>query len=139
MQVALDKLGYSPCFHARFMPYITDLFDAMYDYAVGRRPDFPARRLFAQFNAAVDIPAPLIPLVLEAYPEAKVRACPCSGIMTVYPKTAAVRFSAAYRATCVHPEYCVARISANPPLCQDEGAGFGWKWTARPLILYGKP
>lgn len=72
-QVALDQLGYSPCFHARFMPYITDLFDTMYDYAEGRRPDFPAKELFRQFNAAVDIPAPLIPLVLEAYPEAKVR------------------------------------------------------------------
>lgn len=54
------------------MPYITDLFDAMYDFAEGRRPDFPAKDLFRQFNAAVDIPAPLIPLVLEAYPDAKV-------------------------------------------------------------------
>ena len=72
MQVALDSLGYSPCFHARFMPYITDLFDATYDFATGRRPDFPARDLFRQFNAAVDIPAPLIPHVMEAYPEAKV-------------------------------------------------------------------
>ena len=71
-QVALDQLGYSPCFHARFMPYITDLFDAMYDFAEGRRPNFPAKDLFRQFNAAVDIPAPLIPLVLEAYPDAKV-------------------------------------------------------------------
>ena len=76
-QVALDQLGYSPCFHARFMPYITDLFDAMYDYAEGRRPDFPARDLFRQFNAAVDIPAPLIPLVLEAYPDAKVGSSTC--------------------------------------------------------------
>ncbi|CAL8471246.1 g10788 [Coccomyxa elongata] len=72
LKVALDQLGYSPCFHARFMPYITDLFDAMYDFAEGRRPDFPAKQLFRQFNAAVDIPAPLIPLVLEAYPDAKV-------------------------------------------------------------------
>lgn len=72
LQVALDELGFSPCFHARFMPYITDLFDAMYDYAENRRPDFPAKELFAQFNSTVDIPAPLIPLVMEAYPEAKV-------------------------------------------------------------------
>ena len=72
MQVALDELGFSPCFHARFMPYITDLFDALYDYAIGRRPDFPARHLFRPFNSAVDIPAPVIPLVMEAYPDAKV-------------------------------------------------------------------
>lgn len=72
LKVALDQLGYSPCFHARFMPYITDLFDAMYDFAEGRRPDFPTKELFQQFNAAVDIPAPLIPLALEAYPDAKV-------------------------------------------------------------------
>ena len=70
-QVALDQLGFSPCFHARFMPYISDLFDAIYEYAEGRA-EFPARELFRQFNAAVDIPAPLIPLVLEAYPDAKV-------------------------------------------------------------------
>ena len=80
MQVALDSLGYSPCFHARFLPYLTELFDTMYDYAEGRRADFPARRLFRQFNAAVDIPAPAIPLVMEAYPEAKASApsCPCT-------------------------------------------------------------
>lgn len=72
LQVALDELGFSPCFHARFMPYITDLFDTLYEYATGRRPDFPAKRLFRPFNAAVDIPAPLIPLVMEAYPNAKV-------------------------------------------------------------------
>lgn len=73
-QVALDELGYSPCFHARFMPYITELFDAMYEMAIGKRSDkdFPAKELFSQFNAAVDIPAPLIPLVMDAYPEAKV-------------------------------------------------------------------
>lgn len=58
------------------MPYITDLFDAMYDFAEGQRPDFPAKQLFRQFNAAVDIPAPLIPLVLEAYPDAKVGDTP---------------------------------------------------------------
>ena len=72
MQVALDELGFSPCFHARFMPYITELFDTLYDYAIGRRPDFPAKHLFRPYNSAVDIPAPLIPLVLEAYPDAKV-------------------------------------------------------------------
>ena len=72
LQVALDELGFSPCFHARFMPYITDLFDTLYDYATGRRPDFPAKHLFRPFNSAVDIPAPLIPLVMEAYPDAKV-------------------------------------------------------------------
>ena len=54
------------------MTYLTELFDTMYDYAIGRRPDFPAKRLFKQFNSAVDIPAPLIPLVMEAYPDAKV-------------------------------------------------------------------
>ena len=70
-QVALDSLGFSPCFHARFMPYFSDFFDATYEYALGRQ-DFPARELFRRFNAAVDIPAPLIPLALEAYPDAKV-------------------------------------------------------------------
>ena len=72
LQVALDELGFSPCFHARFMPYLTELFDALYDYATDRRPDFPAKHLFRPFNSAVDIPAPLIPLVMEAYPNAKV-------------------------------------------------------------------
>ena len=72
VQVALDDLGFSPCFHARFMTYLTELFDTMYDYAIGKRPDFPAKGLFRQFNSAVDIPAPLIPLVMEAYPDAKV-------------------------------------------------------------------
>lgn len=72
VQVALDDLGFSPCFHARFMTYLTELFDIMYDYAIGRRPDFPAKHLFRHFNSAVDIPAPLIPLVMKAYPDAKV-------------------------------------------------------------------
>ena len=72
-QVALDQLGFSPCFHARFMPYFSDFFDAMYEASEGRAP-FPAREMFRRFNAAVDIPAPLIPLVLEAYPDAKVGA-----------------------------------------------------------------
>lgn len=71
-QVALDDLGYSPCFHARFFPYLTEFFDTLYDHVTGRRPDFPAKRLFRQFNSAVDIPAPLIPMVMEAYPDAKV-------------------------------------------------------------------
>ena len=70
-QVALDQLGFSPCFHARFMPYFSDLYDAIYAHALGRA-GFPARELFRRFNAAVDIPAPLIPLVMEAYPDAKV-------------------------------------------------------------------
>lgn len=70
--MALDDLGYSPCFHARFFPYLPEFFETLYQYAVGRRPDFPTKRLFRQFNSAVDIPAPLIPLVMEAYPDAKV-------------------------------------------------------------------
>lgn len=70
--MALDSLGYSPCFHARFFPYLTEFFDTLYEHAVGRRPDFPAKRLFRQFNSAVDIPAPLIPMVMEAFPDAKV-------------------------------------------------------------------
>ena len=71
--MALDDLGYSPCFHARFFPYLPEFFETLYQYAIGRRPDFPTKQLFRQFNSAVDIPAPLIPLVMEAYPDAKVR------------------------------------------------------------------
>ena len=74
MQVALDELGLDPCFHARFFPYLTDLFDTMYEYASGCRTDlakFPARELFAGFRAAVDIPPPLIRPVLESFPNAK--------------------------------------------------------------------
>ena len=74
--MALDDLGLSPCFHARFFPYLTDLFDAMYEYASGRQTDlakFPARELFAGFRAAVDIPPPLIQPVLDQFPNAKVR------------------------------------------------------------------
>ena len=70
--MALDDLGYSPCFHARFFPYLPEFFETLYQHAIGRRPDFPAKQLFRQFNSAVDIPAPLIPLVMEAYPDAKV-------------------------------------------------------------------
>ncbi len=76
-QVALDDLGLDPCFHARFFPYLPDLFDVMFEYACGRRTDlakFPAGELFAGFRAAVDIPPPLIMPVLEAFPHAKVRA-----------------------------------------------------------------
>jgi len=76
-QVALDGLGLDPCFHARFFPYLPDLFDVMFEYACGRRTDlakFPAGELFAGFRAAVDIPPPLIMPVLEAFPHAKVRA-----------------------------------------------------------------
>ena len=80
VQVALDELGLDPCFHARFFPYLTDLFDAMYEYASGRRTDlakFPARELFAGFRAAVDIPPPLIRPVLESFPNAKARPAHC--------------------------------------------------------------
>ena len=73
-QVALDNLGLDPCFHARFFPYLTDLFDVMFEYAAGRRTDlakFPAGELFAGFRAAVDLPPPLIMPVLEAFPHAK--------------------------------------------------------------------
>ena len=90
VQVALDELGFSPCFHARFMPYITDLFDTLYDYATGRRPDFPAKHLFRPFKSAVDIPAPLIPLVMEAYPNAKVGCGSPSGACTLENHTVRV-------------------------------------------------
>ena len=75
--MALDDLGLDPCFHARFFPYLPDLFDVMFEYACGRRTDLakvPAAELFAGFRAAVDIPPPLIMPVLEAFPHAKVRA-----------------------------------------------------------------
>ena len=87
MQVALDDLGYSPCFHARFFPYLPEFFETLYQYAVGRRPDFPTKRLFRQFNSAVDIPAPLIPLVMEAYPDAKV--CHLAGLSNILPSACA--------------------------------------------------
>lgn len=73
LQVALHTLGYAPCFHSRLIPYLPELRDACYDYCTGRTRAFPTRHVFRQYRAAVDLPAALIPLLLDAYPDAKVR------------------------------------------------------------------
>lgn len=72
LKVALDDLGFSPCFHGRFIPYLPEFRRQCYAYSVGRRTDFPVKDLLDQYRAAVDIPAGLIPLVLDAYPTSKV-------------------------------------------------------------------
>ena len=71
LKVALDLLGCSPSFHGRFIPYLPELREDCYKYATGESAIFDVRKSFGGYRAAVDIPPGLIPLVLEAYPEAK--------------------------------------------------------------------
>lgn len=72
LKVALDILGFGPCFHGRFIPYLPELRKQCYAYGVGKNNNFPVVELFDEYKAAVDIPAGLIPLLLDAYPAAKV-------------------------------------------------------------------
>ena len=72
LKAALDILGFSSCFHGRFIPYLPEFRQHCCNYASGRDKVFPTRKLFDQYRAAVDIPPGLIPLVLQAYPTAKV-------------------------------------------------------------------
>ncbi len=72
LKVALDILGFGPCFHGRFIPYLPEFRKQCYAYGVGQRKDFPVHQLFDEYKAAVDIPAGLIPVLLDAYPTAKV-------------------------------------------------------------------
>ena len=72
LKVALDALGYGPCFHGRFIPYLPDFREDCHAYATDKSSDFNVPKHFGRYRAAVDIPAGLIPLVLDAYPEAKV-------------------------------------------------------------------
>ncbi|KAK9908109.1 hypothetical protein WJX75_002841 [Coccomyxa subellipsoidea] len=72
LKVALDILGFGPCFHGRFIPYLPELRKQCYAYGVGKKNNFPVVELFDEYKAAVDIPAGLIPLLLDAYPAAKV-------------------------------------------------------------------
>lgn len=72
LKVALDTLGFGPCFHGRFVPYLPELRRQCYAYSTGKQQAFPVHRLFDEYKAAVDIPAGLIPLLLDAYPSAKV-------------------------------------------------------------------
>ena len=73
LKVALDTLGYDPCFHGRFIPYLPEFREDCYAYATGRSKQFDVERHFGRCKAAVDIPAGLISLVLDKYPEAKAR------------------------------------------------------------------
>ncbi len=73
LQAALCALGYAPCFHSRLIPYLPELRDACYDYCTGRTRAFPTQHVFRRYRAAVDLPAALIPLLLDAYPDAKAR------------------------------------------------------------------
>lgn len=72
LKVALDILGFGPCFHGRFIPYLPELRKQCYAYGTGKQQEFPVHELFDQYNAAVDIPAGLIPVLMDAYPTAKV-------------------------------------------------------------------
>ncbi|KAK9821442.1 hypothetical protein WJX81_007407 [Elliptochloris bilobata] len=72
LQVALEQLGFTPCFHSRFLPYLPDLRNACYAYSKGQTRAFPVERVFGRYVAAVDLPAALTPLLLDAYPHAKV-------------------------------------------------------------------
>ena len=74
LKVALNALGYGPCFHGRFIPYLPDFREDCHAYASGKSAEFDVRKHFGRYRAAVDIPAGLIPLVLDDYPEAKVFA-----------------------------------------------------------------
>ena len=76
LKVALDLLGYDPCFHGRFIPYLPEFREDCYAYATSKSKQFDVDKHFGRCKAAVDIPAGLIPLVLGEYPEAKARAFP---------------------------------------------------------------
>ena len=75
LKVALDELGFGPTFHGRFIPYLPEFREQCYAYGTGKQDKFPTRHLFDRYRAAVDIPAGLIPLVLQAYPHAKASLC----------------------------------------------------------------
>ena len=77
LQVALEQLGFAPCFHSRLLPYLPSVRDACYEHSRGRAREFPVERIFGFYRAAVDLPAALIPLLLDAYPDAKVPPCGC--------------------------------------------------------------
>ena len=77
LKVALDTLGYDPCFHGRFIPYLPEFREDCYAYATSESKCFDVAKHFGRCKAAVDIPAGLIPLVLREYPEAKARAFYC--------------------------------------------------------------
>ena len=72
LKLALDSLGFGPCFHGRFIPYLPEVRQQCYAYATGRETVFPTRQVLGAYRAAVDLPPGLIPQVLEAYPQAKV-------------------------------------------------------------------
>ncbi len=71
LKVALDALGYKPCFHGRFIPYLPEFREECHAHATGKSSTFDVRKNFGKYRAAVDIPAGLIQLVLDTYPEAK--------------------------------------------------------------------
>ena len=72
LQVALEALGFAPCFHSRLLPYLPGVRDACYEHSRSGARKFPVERVFGRYRAAVDLPAALIPLLLDAYPDAKV-------------------------------------------------------------------
>lgn len=75
LKVALDALGFGPCFHGRFIPYLPEFREDCHAYVFGGSPVFDVQKHFGHYRAAVDIPAGLIPLVLDEYGTAKVCAC----------------------------------------------------------------
>ena len=75
LQVALEALGFAPCFHSRLLPYLPGVRDACYEHSRGGAGKFPVERVFGRYRAAVDLPAALIPPLLDAYPNAKVPPC----------------------------------------------------------------
>jgi hypothetical protein len=81
LQAALCALGFAPCFHSRLIPYLPELRDACFDYCTGRTRAFPTQHVFRRYRAAVDLPAALIPLLLDAFPDAKAR--PGSDLLAV--------------------------------------------------------
>ena len=72
LKLALDGLGFGPCFHGRFIPYLPEVRQRCYAYATGRDAVFLTHDVFGPYRAAVDMPPGLIPHALEAYPRAKV-------------------------------------------------------------------
>ena len=74
LKVALDTLGYDPCFHGRFIPYLPEFREDCHAYATNSSTQFDVEKHFGKYKAAVDIPAGLIPLVLNEFPKAKARA-----------------------------------------------------------------
>lgn len=116
LQVALEVLGFAPCFHSRLLPYLPSVRDTCFEHSRGRACEFPVERIFRRYRAAVDLPAALIPLLLDAYPDAKVPPC-CVTELTVHSRKTCACFMLLY----TNARHLDRGANAgNKPLCVEQ-------------------